>query len=465
MADEPQGSTPPAHPHGIRRLTSIPGLRALLLFIVAITLSWQYAKASFYRDPGSRFYDESRAFTRWYSAQREFEGDMFINTALVAANAIHDHENGTHGFAKAGVTPSMCASFATVGRDIEKQYIDASIGSLLEGMTRVEREDFHLKVLFATRTPQDHPTYKAPWLPYIVDEAISYRDIITDTAEMEMLERFAQEGKSQEKGILDYTYALDRCYQSTNASYIAIFEDDVVVAEGWFAKTMFELTKLQDLMATRSDPNAWLFMRLFNQERSIGWFSHDIGANHEQWISLGIGTTLLGFLLILRSRSRGMRTFLDNWTVFVVCCLAVPAFVILFFQSGKASLLPPSAGLHEEGFGCCSQAMIFNREQVPGLISFLRNEGSGQYDLLTMNYAAMNNLARFALYPIQIQHIGIRSARATSNKEAQAVWSAAFETLDSTQLRRQHLRLVDHLYGHEALLNDMPLIPAPEVVS
>ncbi|KAM0236312.1 hypothetical protein ACHAP5_009391 [Fusarium lateritium] len=85
-----------------------------------------------------------------------------------------------------------------------------------------------------------------------------------------------------EKGVFDYTYALQRCYD-TGALYIGMFEDDIILADGWFIRT------LRGLAGIPGSTQDWLFMRLFNQERSIGWGSHEIGGNNEHWIILGVG--------------------------------------------------------------------------------------------------------------------------------------------------------------------------------
>jgi hypothetical protein len=69
-------------------------------------------------------------------------------------------------------------------------------------------------------------------------------------------------------------------------------------------------------------------------------------------------------------------------------------------------MLPPSPGVFNEPFGCCSQAMIFPRQQVPVLIDFLRRKQKGQVDLLLNELAIERGLARYALYPVQAQHIG-----------------------------------------------------------
>lgn len=132
----------------------------------------------------------------------------------------------------------------------------------------------------------------------------------------------------------------------------------------------------------------------------------------------------------------------------VVAFITVPSFVILFFQCGKASLLPPSPGLKIENFGCCSQAMVFNRRQVPAYVEFLRSRlGSVPYDVLTAFHAGEAPLFRLALYPMQAQHIGSTSATGTSKEEASKVWSMAFESLNAQWLHDSHKSAVRILYN------------------
>jgi hypothetical protein len=201
----------------------------------------------------------------------------------------------------------------------------------------------------------------------------------------------------------------------------------------------------------------WLFMRLFNQERSIGWASHEIGGNNEFWIIFGIGLGILAPALFARRRWRATQKYLDREILFVVVFILVPGLVILLYQSGKASLFPPSPGVFNEPFGCCSQAMIFPRRQVPLMISELQKRKRGQVDLILDDIAIGNQLDRYALYPVQAQHIGrlriglecfwadilgIDSARKTTKDEAQAIWSMAFEDLDSKSLSTEHESMV-----------------------
>lgn len=156
--------------------------------------------------------------------------------------------------------------------------------------------------------------------------------------------------------------------------------------------------------------------------------------------------------------------------------MAVPTFVVLFFQAGKASLLPPRPGVHKEAFGCCSQALVFPRDQVPRVRDYLTQRSSGQIDMMLDELAIHDSLDRYALYPVQAQHIGMfdfrfvrlrgrsaviamypliscqtkkgqRSVRGTAAREAQAIWSMAFEQQDPQKLRASHRQMVSLIYG------------------
>ena len=150
-------------------------------------------------------------------------------------------------------------------------------------------------------------------------------------------------------------------------------------------------------------------------------------------------------LLTLRRAAPTLRPYLDNATLAVVCIVAIPSLVVLFYQAGKASLLPPRPGLVEQNFGCCSQALLYPREQIPGLVKSLREQETGQYDLMINQYATTEKLSRLSLYPVLAQHMGVESTRDIDATEAQAVWSAAFETLNPEKLMADHVKMVEEL--------------------
>ncbi|KAJ3461093.1 hypothetical protein MRS44_011960 [Fusarium solani] len=351
-----------------------------------------FGRLHFYRDPGSVFFDKERAYETHYSAHRRVEAQQ------------------------------------------------TTLGTLLHGLTAQERADLHISVLIAETDPTRHSSWHEEWIRRAADDVHTYQVNVTEKAHLQHLEEV---GHYSEKGVFDYTYALQRCYH-TGAPYIGMFEDDIVLARGWLVRT---LLGLRQISGPDGERKSWLFMRLFNQERSTGWASRDIGGNNEHWIIMGIGIGISASVLLARRRWWLARKYLDLETLLVTVVILIPGLVILFYQSGKASLLPPSPGVFNEPFGCCSQAMVFPRVQVPLLVESLRAKREGQVDLLLDEIASNNNLERYALYPVQAQHIGIDSARKTVKGEAQAIWSMAFEDLDPGMLEQDHREMVEKYYG------------------
>lgn len=88
-------------------------VRALTIAIVVWLMAFLYGKTHFYRDPGSAFFDERRAFAREYSAYREEQSVEFFEAA--SENAV-----------KAAESPSLCAVIMSVKR-IGEQPLDVSI--------------------------------------------------------------------------------------------------------------------------------------------------------------------------------------------------------------------------------------------------------------------------------------------------------------------------------------------------
>ncbi|KAH7252530.1 hypothetical protein BKA59DRAFT_453748 [Fusarium tricinctum] len=391
-------------------------LKASTCIAFLLCLSW-YGQAHFYRDPGSVFFDKTRAYETHYSKNRKVEAQQVIESYMKENSATDRNK-------------SLCIALSSVTR--QTQYLPMTVGSLLHGLTKQERDDLHISVLIAEPDPTRHPNWNETWLRQAVDDVFTY-DL--DDKTMAHLRQLQKTQSYLEKGVFDYTYALQRCYD-TGALYIGMFEDDIILADGWFIRT------LRGLAGIPGSTQDWLFMRLFNQERSTGWGSREIGGNHEHWIILGVGMGISALVLLAHKRWRASRRYLDLETLFVVVFILVPGLVILLYQSGKASLFPPSPGVFNEPFGCCSQAMIFPRVQVPPLITYLQGKKKGQVDLMLNDVATENGLGRYALYPVQAQHIGIESARKTTKDEAQAIWSMAFEDLDAKALKKEHQKMV-----------------------
>ncbi|KAF4453060.1 integral membrane protein [Fusarium austroafricanum] len=372
-------------------LSILGKVTACVVFLVCLV--W-YGQTNFYRDPGSVFFDQERAYETSYSDYRKNEARELIEWFSKG------YETSPKDVRKKD--KSLCVAFSSVKR--QTQYLPVTALHRQDFLSADEREDIHVSVLIAETNVTNHPNWNEPWLREAVDDAFTYE---VNSTTMASLREFEKKQKYSEKGVFDYTYAMERCYDS-GALYVGMFEDDILLARGWLIKTIRGLGKIPV-----PDKN-WLFMRLFNQERSTGFSSREIGDNNEFLIILGVGVGLSAVVLLARRRWRTTHRYLDLEALFVIVFLLVPGLVIFIYQSGKASIFPPSAGVFNEPFGCCSQAMIFPRTQIPLVVDSLRAKKHGQIDLMLDEIAATKNLDRYALYPVQAQHIG--AFKKTSNK-------------------------------------------------
>ncbi|KAL9094340.1 MAG: hypothetical protein Q9165_003481 [Trypethelium subeluteriae] len=421
-----------------------PTARSLLASAVVFSLLLVYGRTRFYNDPGSVFFNSDYAFERRYCDYRQRQAEEFVKVETASTNSDSQRPGSLSTdistTSKGGNNATICASFTTVRRR-GTQYLDAAIGSALAGLSPQERLDVHFQVHFANSEPTIHPAFQQPWLDLLIDTAISYSTSVGARAKAHELEEAAD---WQAKSIFDYTYALSSCYD-LGTPYVLMLEDDILLADSWLIRTLAALRSSEP--TTGLAPHEWLYLRLFNQERSTGWSSRRIGANHEALISLGLILLILSLAIPLRRSYPTLRACLDKPTLAVVCLIAVPSLVVLFFQSGKASLLPPRPGLTIQNFGCCSQALLYPRDHVPGLLQYLRERERGQYDLMINDYAREQGLQRLSLYPVMVQHVGVESSLGTDRGEARSVWSAAFERLDAVRLEREHERMLEEVYG------------------
>lgn len=143
-------------------------------------------------------------------------------------------------------------------------------------------------------------------------------------------------------------------------------------------------------------------------------------------------------LYIARRSSLKLQHWLDYGTIAVLCLVTVPAFTGLYFMIGKYSVHPLQGLVPMDEHGCCSQGLIFARENVPKLIEYLEQEKRGQTDLMIEEFAARESLRRYALAPQQLQHIGLRSSRDNLEINTQSTWAFWFEENDPKHLRAEH---------------------------
>ncbi|CRG92867.1 Immunoglobulin A1 protease autotransporter [Talaromyces islandicus] len=436
---------------GKHRLSVVrsPAIKTLLVSVFIYALTFQYCRIRFWRDPHSAFFDISNVYDWQYSLTREHEAHHFISHHKTIEQSGESNRPQSKEILKSSDEPLVCAAFVTVKRDLD-DYFEGSIGSMLEGLDSRERHALYLKVIFANTNPKKHPSWGQPWLDEVIDSVATY-DVPEST--FKELERLEAEEDFRAKGVFDYVNALNRCME-TSAPFIGIFEDDVLFAEGWFARTLNGLMTLDDTLEFRgrneSDDIAsvvptppWLYLRLFYTETFLQWSEDDFAYRNMNMIFvlvMGIGLTISMLTRKIFPQSRSTLTYS---TITVLCLVTIPAFTGLYFMIGKYSVHPLRDVVSMDSNGCCSQALVFPRQHVPSLTQYLEQEHSGQTDLMIEDFAKKAELRRFALAPPQLQHIGLRSSRKMAEIDVQSTWAFWFEANDAQKLKAEHERILE----------------------
>ena len=364
-----------------------------------------------------------------YSDARKEEAEKFVQSA---------NETSSAPFRHASNDPVVCAAYATVKRP-ELQYLTGSVGSMLYGLSGQERGALYLYLLFADTDPARHPEWNAPWISNIVDRAGTYN---MSEREFTRIQQMEKDRNFYVKGMFDYVYILEEC-MNTTAPYIAIFEDDIMFADGWMARLVKALAQLkrETPSPTSFDANpkgGWLYLRLFHTETSLMWEKDDaLYAYMPLVFAFVIGSTYF-VLSSLRSKSIALRPHLDTGSIAVLCLVTAPLFTALVYMMGKWTLLNPQGPTKLNKHGCCTQALVFPRQQIPPMIEWMRMKKHGQTDSMIEEYADINGLDRYALFPQAVQHVGLQSSRDNLAINSQSTWAFYFETNDPVKLNKEH---------------------------
>lgn len=428
-------------------------LRVFILSAAFYISFWLYGSLYFVRDPGSIFYDKTKAFDRDYSAIRDHEAQSLLRSQVLGTGSLQQSIKHAKGYANATNEDCLCAVVTTVHRGTTQPYVYTTISSMLTNLTLAERSALELHLFFADFVPQKHRAYANVQFTELVDEIHTYETLGKTKEELGTMTGYVEHGRMQDKSTEDYISALEICAQRSKCRHVAVIEDDVLFADSWFARTMSSLTSLPDSVPSlQGNEKGWLDLRLFNQERSTGWSSDKVGDHNEVKICLAAGV-LLGTLTPLIWRVfPGSRQTVTPGALIIVCFFTIPVGVVLFYQSGKASLLPPAPGVWSEFYGCCTQAQIYNRWHLQSLIEYLKDSvgGDRQYDMAARDFAFRNHLHSLAQYPIMVQHIGRKSALKAA--DSSLVWSMAYEKLGRQTLARAHEALVKGFWGEGTVM-------------
>jgi hypothetical protein len=303
----------------------------------------------------------------------------------------------------------------------------------------------------ANTEPKTHPLYDSPILS-LANSVVSAEDIASPKF-LQKLALLEQNKAFVEKTALDFSFALEQCLLSSNASHIALFEGDIVAAEGWFARMQMALREVYKISAQREQE--WLDLRLFNDAKELGWAAHKIGHSRIPLLVITLPLIILAlsgttFLLLerLRSTKNGSKMVSLQATQ-TICLVSIPIFVILYIRTGYLSTQPRPVGVSIQRWGCCTQGEIFPRHQVPELIAQLRERATGSpADITVWDHAGENNLLRLVLDPPMVQHVGFSSILTPNRTMKRAIWNMDFEDLDAVELRSMHREMVTELYGN-----------------
>ncbi|EGD98122.1 hypothetical protein TESG_05509 [Trichophyton tonsurans CBS 112818] len=288
---------------------------------------------------------------------------------------------------KGGTDPLFCVAFVTVRREAD-DYFDPSVGSLLVGLDPRERRELHLHILFADTDPMRHPSWGQKWVDRLTDISETYN---------------VTARRHHHRGGLDGKDAKSISRHQANA---------------------VEQTTL-DLPSP------------FYTEPALGWESSDFAYRNMPLVFATAMLFTFSCLTVIR-RLRPYRSLIDFPTTLAISVICVPAFIPLMYMIGKYSLFPLHGVAEIAPYGCCTQGMVFPRDQVDGLIAYLQKRGHGQTDTMIEEYAEESKLTRYALIPQQLQHVGLKSSRDNTELNAQSTWAFYFEQNVPKLLRKEH---------------------------
>lgn len=406
-----------------------PQIRLFIAFVVVFCAALQYFHIVSAPDPSSFFFDVERGYERRYSSIRVEEAEQFIE---------HSRETATGKRSKASPFPSICVGVATVQRD-DAKYFDLLVGSVLDGLSDTERSDILLLPFIANINPRAHYAFNQTWLSDLSDQVLTYANVSArDRARMRFLE--SPKGHKK-KALLDYAYTLQSSYNSS-APYILMLEDDVIAVDGWYPRTKAALKDLEN----QSQYANSIYLRLFYNTRLQGWNS-ELWPQYLFW-SVVFEMLLFGVLWTLYHNSAAIAKFLTPKTTFTILMVCSPACVALYFAAGRLTVHPNPRGIHQmNSYGCCSQALVFPRAQVPPLLEYFQRRKTGLRDVLIETYANRNGLTRWALTPSVFQHIGSRSSKWRGVGSdvidehgliaTERIWNYHFEDWDAERLRSE----------------------------
>jgi hypothetical protein len=154
----------------------------------------------------------------------------------------------------------------TIARPSGDIYFRTSVGSLLAGLTRYERDMIYLVPFIGHTNASAHPVFAEPWLRNVADLVLTYNNSKFLSHEqyvrIQELERERERTKlpDREKHLFDYTQVLKEC-EDVGSKYIAVIEDDVLALDGWFHRMRKGLQEVELRTIMKGRSGCKLFLR------------------------------------------------------------------------------------------------------------------------------------------------------------------------------------------------------------
>lgn len=405
---------------------SSPSWRLLLLVCACVTaLSFLFASSHDRHNPVSHFFrPDATTYAAGYSDERARAGRQFL-LAAASEGLGRNREDG-------GAEADLAIVVLTVARPaLQQQYLDASLGSLLEAIDADARRRLSINVVFGDADPEAHPLFHADWLRRAADE-LTVRQLPSSeewspSSSLPPLHVSPMPADApttppktsawHQKATLDYAMALQACGRAAAAAaaraiHCLVLEDDTVLASSWHAELRAYLAQAHQWPA-----GSWGHMRLFYAEKYFGWEDTEVRPLVASIASL---TAAVGVVLRVVLRARLATT--------AVVCLFVAAQLVLLVLAGRNHVFPVARGLSTMNTrGCCTQAIVYPTALVDELARHLvAHAGERPYDISLDAHLAARGLAKLATHPPLVQHIGAASSRAHYTR-ASPLWSFAFE--------------------------------------
>ncbi|EEY17211.1 integral membrane protein [Verticillium alfalfae VaMs.102] len=402
-------------------------------FVSLWLLGFQYCRIHNYRDPTSYFFKPERAYRSEYSNTRILEAQRFIEEhagvpSLRTNRILRPTEEA----------PRLCIGIPSFG---QRPGMDDSLlhtlASLIDRLTHVERDTIYIAVLIVDNPPTKHPSFYTQQLTMFADEILGYDGHINRTKTVLPFDAgnlnpvLIPDTLSMKRKIdSDVALLVDAC-QSTQASYFALVEDDVVASKDWFARTLEAVAFLEE--KRDKSHRDWLYLRLFYSETYLGWNDEEWMC-YAAWIVSAYVFVVSCLAIATRFSAPGRPT--TSWRCskhFIkiyasVLSLWLPLTIALYFLAGRLTMQPMSPGVHQmSNYGCCTQALVFPKRHMEDLSHHLRDAEFELFpDQMIEILADREGLSKWALVPSAVQHVGRKSSSIAGGR-TKPTWNFRFE--------------------------------------